>query len=162
MHSNDIHGAVSVASGFNLGHQVHARVFRGAVMAILGLALSFGVVANAGAANLACKPSFEITNGKDTAVKVLALYYTDGNGSDYKEGLDNKKLSGGEKETWKSVKLQHMAEGNPIGSIRVEYRNDTSGQGAPSSPWGEAVKTVWFKQDGTDCTDGKTYEITIP
>ena len=81
------------------------------------------------------------------------------------ERLDNKKLSGGEPDDWKSVRLQHAAIHDPISRFRIEYRNDTSGQGKPSSPWGEVKQTVYLDNNGEgygDCRDDKTYNLVVP
>ena len=48
--------------------------------------------------------------------------------------------------------------------IRIEYRNDTSGEGKIiSDPWGPAVKTIWFTTEVEgDCKNDRTYELRIP
>ncbi len=154
------HCAPSVEPNFNLDHPGHGRMRRGLVMAAVGLVVSLGVAANASADRLACKVDFELTNEKPKAIKVVSIIYETG-GKEFTEGLDNKKLSSGEMDEWKTVTLQHVAANNPITRFRIEYRNDTSGQGKPSSPWGPVVKTVYIKADG-DCFDGRTYKLAVP
>ena len=161
MSTRNTYSAVAVQSRSNVRHPARDHVYHSLVMATIGFVVSFGIAAQVHAAEVDCKPDFEITNGKAKAVKVLSLVYTDSGGNDFTEGLDNKKLSAGEKDTWKSVKLQHVYENNLVKSIRVEYRNDTSGEKKPSDPWGPAVKTIWFAQSG-NCTDSRVYKITIP
>lgn len=161
MSTRNAYSVVAVQSRSNVRHPARDHVYQSLVMASIGLFVSFGIAAHVHAAKVDCKPDFEITNGKAKAVKVLSLVYTDSGGNDFTEGLDNKKLSAGEKDTWKSVKLQHVYENNLVKSIRVEYRNDTSGEKKPSDPWGPAVKTIWFAQSD-NCTDSRVYKITIP
>jgi len=131
----------------------------------VALALSFGTTSQVNAAKLACKPDIKVKNEKPWAIKVLSIDYkhkVNENAKEEidKEGLANKKLSRNETEEWKNQKLQHVAEGNPITAIRVEYRDDTSGKGKPSDPWGEARKTVFYTQTG-NCTNSTTYTITV-
>lgn len=161
MSTPNAYSVVTVQSRSNVRHPARDHVYHSLVMATIGFVLSFGIAAQVHAAKVDCKPDFVITNGKATAVKVLSLVYKDSGGNDFTEGLDNKKLSAGETDTWKSVKLQHVYENNFIQKIRVEYRNDTSGENKPSDPWGPAVKTIWFDQTD-NCTDSRVYKITIP
>lgn len=158
------HCAPSVEPNFNLDHAVYGRMRRSLVMAAVGLVVSFGVAANASAQSLACKVDFKLTNEKSTAIKVVSIIY-ETDEKEFTEGLDNKKLSSGETDTWKTVKLQNVAAGNPITRFRIQYRNDTSGQGKPSSPWGPVVKTVYLDNNGEgygDCFNDRTYELAVP
>ena len=143
------------------GHPAGARMSSVLFAMAVVVAVSFGIAPDTGAANLACKPDIEVTNLNDKAIKVLRFQYKDGGGGNHTEGLGNKKLSPGETETWKSQKLQDVAEGNRIQEIRVEYRNDASGQSEPiSDPWGPAEWTAWFPQTG-DCKDYTDYHIKV-
>lgn len=154
--------APSVEPNIRHHHFVHGRMCRGLVMAAVGLVVSFGVAANASADSLKCKVDFKLTNEKSTAVKVVSIIY-EADQKEHTEGLDNKKLSAGEMDIWKTVTLQEVAAGNPITRFRIQYRNDTSGQGKPSSPWGPVVKTVYLKPvNGGDCFDGRVYELAVP
>lgn len=137
-----------------------SRVCRGLSAAVIAVPLVAGIGSMADAAKLACKPDVQVTNGKTKAIKVLRFGYKDADGKDRTEGLDNKKLASGEEETWKNQKLQHVAEGNPISDIRIEYRDDTSGEGKPSDPWGPAKWTAWYTQTG-DCTDSRVYKVEV-
>ncbi|MDH5348685.1 MAG: hypothetical protein OEY60_14615 [Nitrospira sp.] len=143
-----------------IGSIVQARPTLGYTFVMLGvaLALSFGTASQASAAKLACKPDIKVKNEKPWAIKVLSIDYKHDNGEIDTEGLANKKLSRNETEEWKNQKLQHVAAGNPITGIRVEYRDNTSGQGKPRDPWGAARKTVFYGQSG-DCTNSTTYTI---
>lgn len=163
------HCAPSVEPNSNLDHPVQGRMRRGLVLAAVGLVVSFGVAANASAANTDCTVNLHITNGKSTAIKVVSIQYDphDIGGEESTEGLDNKKLSGGEPEDWKSVRLQDAAIHDPIARFRINYRNDTSGQGSPSSPWGEVKQTKYLTPDNTpgmvgDCEDDRTYNLVVP
>lgn len=161
MSNRNAYSIATVESHSNVRHPARDHVFHRLIMATVWFVASFGIAAHVDAAKVDCKPDLEITNGKAKAVKVLSLVYTDSGGNEFNEGLDNKKLSPGETEQWKSVKLQHVYEDNAITKIRIEYRNDTSGEKKPSDPWGPAVKTIWFDQSGV-CKDSRTYKITIP
>ena len=161
------HCAPSVEPNSNLDHPGQGRMRRGLVLAAVGLVVSFGVAANAGAADTDCTVNLHITNGKSTAIKVVSIVYDPHRkgGKEETERLDNKKLSGGESDDWKTVRLQHAAIHDPIARFRIEYRNDTSGQGKPSSPWGEVKQTVYLDNNGEgygDCRDGKTYNLVVP
>jgi len=130
------------------------------VATALTCAASLGLAGNVHAANLACKPDVKVTNNKPSAIKVLRFGYKDASGAISMEGLDNKKLSKNETEEWKSQKLQDVAEGTVVSAIRVEYKNDTSGQGSPSDPWSSATWTIWYTQTG-DCTNSRTYTVKV-
>lgn len=149
-------------SGATAPHFVRSLVFQGVVMAAVGAVISLAMAGNIGAAGLACKPNFKITNNKSRAVKVLSLIYQAG-GNDHTEGLSNRKLAPGEDHTWNNQSLGKLAENNAMEKIRIEYRNDTSGEGKISSPWGPAEKTIWFTEEvAGDCTNDRTYELRIP
>ena len=144
-----------------VSRSMNVRLCSGLITAVVTLVMSFGFAPNAGAATLACKPDVKVKNKESRAIKVLRFGYRDANGKDQTEGLDNRKLAPEEEETWKSQKLQHIAEGNPISEIRIEYRRDTSGEGKGSSdPWGKATWTDWYPQTG-DCTDSKDYKVEV-
>ena len=92
------HCAPSVEPNSNLDHPVHGRMRRGLVMAAVGLVVSFGVAANASAADSDCTVNLHITNEKSTAIKVVSIQYDPDHigGKEEPERLDNKKLSAGE------------------------------------------------------------------
>jgi hypothetical protein len=143
-----------------VSHSMIRRACSGLVTAVIALAVSFSSPTDVGAAKLACKPDVKVKNKESRAIKVLRFGYK-ADGEDRAEGLDNKKLAPGEEETWKTQKLQHVAEGNPILEIRIEYRRDTSGDGKGiSDPWGKATWTEWYPQTG-DCTDGRDYQVEV-
>ena len=143
-------------------HSVVCRVWQGATIAAVGVVISLSMAVNAGAGGLACDANFKITNEKSKAVKVLSLIYQV-EGKEHTEGLSNRKLSSGEEHTWKKQSLGKLAEHNAMEKIRIEYRNDTSGEGKISDPWGPAVKTIWFTTEvAGDCTNDRTYELRIP
>jgi len=119
------HCAPRVEPNSNLDHPVHGRMRRGLVMAAVGLVVSFGVAANASAADTNCTVNLHITNGKSTAIKVVSIEYDPGEKGEPKdkyprEGLDNKKLSAGESDDWKSVRLQDAPINDPIARFRIE------------------------------------------
>ena len=97
------------------------------------LALSFGATAPARANKLACKPNVRVTNQKGASIKVLRFLYTVG-GTEYSEGLTNKRLAPDETENWPSQTLQNAATGIVITSSRIEYKNDNSGAGDGYGP----------------------------
>ena len=160
MSTRNAYSVVAVQSRSNVRHPARDHVYQSLVMASIVFFVSFGIAAHVHAAKVDCKPDFEITNGKAKAVKVLSLVYTDSGGNDFTGARRDKKLSAGEKDTWKSVKLQHVYENNLVKSIRVEYRNDTSGEKKPSDPWGPAVKTISLPKAITARIAEST--ITIP
>ena len=127
----------------------------GNAVAVLFL-LALLATTNAGAAGLACKPDVKFKNLRATALKVVQFGYKDGDGDVHSEGLVNKKLARNEAHTWKNQTLQHVADGNPVTAIRFRLRDDTSGQGNPSSPWGSRYWTLWYTRSG-DCTASTTY-----
>jgi hypothetical protein len=137
-------------------------VWQCATIAAVGVVISLNMAGNADAGGLACDANFKITNEKSKAVKVLSLIYQV-EGKEHTEGLNNRKLSSGEDHTWKKQSLGKLAEHNAMEKIRIEYRNDTSGEGKISAPWGPAVKTTWFTTEvAGDCTNDRTYELRIP
>lgn len=141
---------------------VVCHVWQGAIIAAGGVVLSLSMAGNAGAGGLGCDANFKITNEKSKAVKVLSLIYQV-KGKEHTEGLSNRKLSSGEEHTWKNQSLGKLAEHNAMEKIRIEYRNDTSGEGKISSPWGPAEKTIWFTEEvAGDCTNDRTYDLRIP
>lgn len=159
----------NLQSGSDVGHSARARVHRGLVTAAVACALSFGLVPNIGAAKLACKPDLYVKNEKSRAIKVIAFEYKveeknqegEMEKKDYREGLANKKLAPGETEDWPSQKLQNVAEFNPVLAIRVEYRNDTSGEKKRSDPWGPKYWSKWRYFRIGDCENGRDYEVTV-
>ncbi|MFY9269211.1 MAG: hypothetical protein WAO55_05600 [Candidatus Manganitrophaceae bacterium] len=153
----------SMESNAKTPHSVRSRAWRGAMIAAVGVFVSLGMAGSVGAAGLACNANFSIKNEKNEAVKVLSLIYKV-DGKDHTEGLSNKKLAPGEDHTWKNQSLGKLAEGNAMEMIRIEYQNDTSGEGKLlSDPWGPAVKTIWFRSEVEgDCTKGRTYTLKIP
>lgn len=162
MNTSYWHSTSNTKSGTIALHSVPSRMWHGATIAAVGMALSLSMVGNVGAAGLACDANFKITNEKSKAVKVLSLIYQV-EGKEHTEGLSNRKLSSGEDHTWKKQSLGKLAEHNAMEKIRVEYRNDTSGEGKISDPWGPSVKTIWFTTEvAGDCTKDRTYELRIP
>lgn len=128
------------------------------------LAVSFGALSQAHAANLACKPDIFAKNRKAAAIKVVGFEYTtkatgEGSKSDpWRESLSNKRLAPGEEVDWNKVKLQHAAEDNWIRSTRVQFRNDTSGASNPSDAWGELVWSDWHDHNETyRCLTDRNY-----
>lgn len=109
------------------------------------------------AANLHCRPDVKVVNEKPASIKVLKFKYKV-NGDSHTEGLNNRKIAAnGDDDTWKSQRLNHVAEGIAITDIAVEYKNDNSGAG---DGYGPAVSTSWFTQTGT-CDNGRTYTVTV-
>ena len=162
MNSHYSNSTSNTKSGAIAPHSVPSRVWQGATIAAVGIIVSLSMAGNVGAGGLACDANFKITNEKSKAVKVLSLIYQV-EGKEHTEGLSNRKLSSGEDHTWKNQSLGKLAEHNAMDKIRIEYRNDTSGEGKISSPWGPAVKTVWFTTEvAGDCTNDRTYELRIP
>lgn len=158
-YSNSTSHTVSSATTPN---SVRSRGWQGAVIAAVGVVVSLGMAGNIGAAGLAYKPDFKITNDKSKAVKVLSLIYQVA-GKEHTEGLSNRKLASEEESVWRTQSLGKLAEGNAMEKIRIEYRNDTSGEGKISDPWGPAVKTIWFTAEvAGDCTNDRTYGLRIP
>ena len=162
MNSYYSHSASNIESGAGTPRPVRSRASQALGMAAVGIIVSLGMAGNVGAGGLACDANFKITNEKSKAVKVLSLIYQV-EGKEHTEGLSNRKLSSGEDHTWKNQSLGKLAEHNAMEKIRIEYRNDTSGEGKISSPWGPAVKTIWFTEEiAGDCTNNRTYELRIP
>jgi len=141
------------------------RAGRALVAAAATLAASLAMVlaapSSAGAKSLACNIKLLVKNGKARAIKVTRFAYKDAGGKDYNEGLANKKLSPGEEEHWDNQRLENVAEGNQVAAIRVEYEDDTSGEGGwPGSPWGKAKWSTWVSQSG-DCKDDRAYTFEV-
>jgi hypothetical protein len=134
-------------------NSAHHHVLAGLTTA---LALSFGAVSQAGAADLACKPTIIVTNSKGASIKVLAFDYKVA-GKEETENLSNKRLAVGETEEWKSVKLQHAATGIDVTSTRIQFKNDNSGAG---DGYGPVETSNWINRPYF-CTDGHTYPHTI-
>jgi len=110
------------------------RAMLGGLSAVaVALSLLLADAPAAEAAGLACKPDVKVTN---------------------------RKLSDDESHTWKSQKLGNASEGTAITAIRVEYRDDTSGEKSPSDPWGQARWSGWETRSG-DCTDSTTYSLEV-
>lgn len=162
MNSYYSHSASNMESGASTSCPVRNRAWRGFGIAAIGIIVSLSRAGNVGAGGLACDANFKIMNEKSKAVKVLSLIYQV-EGKEHTEGLSNRKLSSGEDHTWKNQSLGKLAAHNAMEKIRIEYRNDTSGEGKISSPWGPAVKTIWFTEEvAGDCTNNRTYELRIP
>ncbi len=119
------------------------------------------IVFDVSAANLECEPVLKVTNFKHKSIKVLKMKYRGDSDMEYKvEGLANKVLAPNETETWASLVLEHVASGNPIKDILIKYKDDTSGENKPSSPWGPAKWTTPIPQTG-DCTNNRIYSLKI-
>jgi hypothetical protein len=135
------------------------RVF--ASLALASAALCGGLP-HASAAGLACQPSIFVNNNKAIAVKVLKVAYRVNNGAWKEEGLDNKTLARNEsgtddEHTWRSQKLQDIAEGLPLTEITIQYKEDNSGGGDGFGPPGWSTPS---SHSGT-CQDSDTYHHTI-
>ena len=124
------------------------------MIAALGLV---GAAVTPASANPKCKPTVTATNSKGIAIKVLRFKYKIGTATVYSEGLTNKTLSPGEKETWPSQTLGSASNGVVVSSTAVEYQDDTSGTG---SNWGPTKTSEWFPHTFV-CGPSHSYNQTV-
>lgn len=136
---------------------------RGVAMVTVVVAALIGSAPTASASDLKCKIHLVVRNSKPRAIKVVKLHYPDqDSGEDVSEGLDNKKVAPGKEGEWKSENLGRVAEGNPVGWMYVEYRDDTTAEKKPSDPWGPEVKSGKTSQTALgNCKDGLKYTLEV-